>query len=179
MKVIVLLALVAYTHANAIGYGHAAVGIANTGASAVQRTDDGYGNYAFSYKENGATGGTSRAEAGDAHGNKKGSYSLGVIDGRERVVDYVADGHGFRASVRTNEPGTAPLAPAAVVMHAPDAVGIAAATAKAAAPTLAGLAAGPVIGYGGYGHGGYAGYGAGLGYAGGLGYGGYGYGGHY
>lgn len=38
-------------------------------------------------------------------GNKVGSYSLADIDGRARRVDYVADKMGFRAAVKTNEPG--------------------------------------------------------------------------
>ena len=34
-----------------------------------------------------------------------GSYGLRDADGRVRVVNYVADALGFRASVSTNEPG--------------------------------------------------------------------------
>ena len=47
-----------------------------------------------------------RQEQGDELGNKKGSY--GYIDayGISRQVDYVADDKGFRAVVKTNEPGT-------------------------------------------------------------------------
>lgn len=47
-----------------------------------------------------------RKEIGDSLGNKKGSYSIALIDGRRRIVEYVADGNGFRAIVRSNEPGT-------------------------------------------------------------------------
>lgn len=36
----------------------------------------------------------------------RGSYSLATRDGIKRVVTYVADQHGFRAHVDTNEPGT-------------------------------------------------------------------------
>ncbi|GIY82694.1 hypothetical protein CEXT_436631 [Caerostris extrusa] len=36
-----------------------------------------------------------------------------------RRVDYVADGHGFRATVKTNEPGTAASAPAAALIASP------------------------------------------------------------
>ncbi|GIY42387.1 adult-specific rigid cuticular protein 15.7, partial [Caerostris extrusa] len=61
----------------------------------------------------------SRSEVGDAHGNKKGSYTIADIDGRARRVDYVADGHGFRATVKTNEPGTAASVPAAVLIASP------------------------------------------------------------
>lgn len=34
-----------------------------------------------------------------------------------REVEYVADKHGFRAIIKTNEPGTAPKDPAYVKMH--------------------------------------------------------------
>lgn len=52
--------------------------------------------------------------AGDSWGNKEGSYTLRVGDGRERVVKYTADGAGFRASIKTNEPGIVASNPAAV-----------------------------------------------------------------
>ncbi|KAH9381049.1 hypothetical protein HPB48_017238 [Haemaphysalis longicornis] len=77
------------------------------------------GAYAFGYNENHGTGGTSRWESGDGVGNKKGSYSLRGADGRWRTVQYVADGAGFRASVKTNEPGTAPSSPASAGINAP------------------------------------------------------------
>ncbi|GIY88404.1 adult-specific rigid cuticular protein 15.7 [Caerostris extrusa] len=50
----------------------------------------------------------SRSEVGDGYGNRKGSYTITDIDGRARRVDYVADGHGFRATVKTNEPEPPP-----------------------------------------------------------------------
>ena len=62
------------------------------------------GNYAFGYNEDHATGGTFRRETGSP-GMAHGSYGLRTIDGRVRVVNYVADGHGFRANIQTNEPG--------------------------------------------------------------------------
>ena len=82
-----------------------------------------------------------RSIAGDSWGNKEGSYTLRVGDGRERVVKYgpilfrsslwlvwsslltnssirliryTADGSGFRASIKTNEPGIVASNPAAV-----------------------------------------------------------------
>ncbi|GIY88398.1 adult-specific rigid cuticular protein 15.7 [Caerostris extrusa] len=82
--------------------------------------------------------------------------------GPERV-DYVADGHGFRATVKTNEPGTAASAPAAALINSPYAgpvvpvvnhVALAAPAVAAplavAAPALAygGIAA-PALAYGG------------------------------
>lgn len=64
------------------------------------------GNYAFGYDiVDGKGAANSRSEVGDAMGNKVGSYSLADIDGRARRVDYVADKMGFRAAVKTNEPG--------------------------------------------------------------------------
>ncbi|CAM1295642.1 Uncharacterised protein r2_g497 [Pycnogonum litorale] len=47
-----------------------------------------------------------RKESGDDAGNKAGSYSLALADGRRRIVEYKADGDGFRAIVKSNEPGT-------------------------------------------------------------------------
>lgn len=46
----------------------------------------------------------------------KGSYGFTDERGIHRQVDYVADKAGFRAEVKTNEHGTAPLNPAAVKM---------------------------------------------------------------
>ncbi|XP_076334187.1 adult-specific rigid cuticular protein 15.7-like [Tachypleus tridentatus] len=87
------------------------------GSSISSRRQDDFGNYAFNYDivdPLGATNG--RWEAGDGYGNKRGAYSLTDIDGRARRVEYVADGAGFRAVVKTNEPGTAASAPAAAVV---------------------------------------------------------------
>lgn len=78
------------------------------GQSVSSRSQDDWGNYAFGYDivdEWGAQNG--REEKGDAHGNKVGSYTIKDADGRSRRVDYVADAHGFRATIGTNEPGTA------------------------------------------------------------------------
>jgi len=67
----------------------------------------------------------------DAHGNKQwrheksshahaveGSYGYKDKYGNWREVNYVADKNGFRAHVKTNEPGTAPKDPASVKMDA-------------------------------------------------------------
>ncbi|GFY72678.1 cuticle protein 16.8 [Trichonephila inaurata madagascariensis] len=40
------------------------------------------------------------------------------LNGIERVVEYVADEHGYRADIKTNEPGTESQNPANVVLHA-------------------------------------------------------------
>ena len=77
----------------------------------------GYGNYAFGYNEDHATGGTFRKEKGGP-GVQVGSYGLRDADGRIRTVNYVADALGFRASVQTNEPGVDPhQAPAAASVN--------------------------------------------------------------
>ncbi|KAG8200061.1 hypothetical protein JTE90_001919 [Oedothorax gibbosus] len=59
-----------------------------------------------------------RSEHGDGHGNVQGSYGYTDAHGVYRQVDYVADGHGYRASVKTNEPGTENQSPADVELHA-------------------------------------------------------------
>ncbi|XP_035226272.1 cuticle protein 10.9-like [Stegodyphus dumicola] len=66
---------------------------------------DDYGNKQF------------RKESGDGKGAVKGSYGYVDAHGIHRQVDYVADHHGFRAQVKTNEPGTANQNPAAVGVH--------------------------------------------------------------
>ncbi|KAJ6217475.1 hypothetical protein RDWZM_008632 [Blomia tropicalis] len=91
--------------------------VVNTGSSAVSRSDDGFGNYAFGYNEDHATGGTFRKEQGGP-GVQVGSYGLRDADGRVRTVNYVADALGFRASISTNEPGVDPLqSPAAASVN--------------------------------------------------------------
>ena len=49
--------------------------------------------------------------------NVKGSYGFKDERGIERQVNYIADKGGFRAEIKTNEPGTASLHPAAVKME--------------------------------------------------------------
>ncbi|GIY60756.1 hypothetical protein CEXT_718541 [Caerostris extrusa] len=64
--------------------------------------------YQFSYSAPAIGGGsTHEGESGDAYGRKTGTYTVQNEDGSERVVQYVADEDGFRASIATNEPGTA------------------------------------------------------------------------
>ncbi|KAF8787594.1 Adult-specific rigid cuticular protein 15.7 like protein [Argiope bruennichi] len=117
-KVAILLIAVAATQASVLYGGHFA--LVNTGVSTSARSQDVFGNYAFNYGIQDGLGATnSRSEVGDAHGNKKGSYTIADIDGRARRVDYVADGHGFRATVKTNEPGTAASDPAAALVASP------------------------------------------------------------
>ncbi|GFY68630.1 cuticle protein 16.8 [Trichonephila inaurata madagascariensis] len=116
--------------------------------------------YKFGYSIKDHHGEQHREESGDGGHAVRGSYGFTDARGIRRQVHYVADHGGFRAEVKTNEPGTANQNPAAVhlISDAPYAHG-----------------------HGGYGYGGlgYAGNG-GLGYAGyggaGYGYGGYGLG---
>jgi len=146
--------------------------------------------YKFGYEvKDGYNAGHNQQEEGDAYGNKKGSYGYTDGYGIYRQVDYVADKNGFRATVKTNEPGTANQNPADVYIQSNAApadykgasygggYGIAAAQSYAAPLLLAPakLSYGGGLG-GGYGGGLVSGYGGGLGggYGGGLslGYGG-------
>ncbi|KAH7966829.1 hypothetical protein HPB49_019851 [Dermacentor silvarum] len=57
-------------------------------------------------------------EQGDSSNAKTGSYGYRDANGLFRKVKYVADANGFRATVDTNEPGTAPGASADAVFNA-------------------------------------------------------------
>ncbi|PRD20977.1 UNVERIFIED_CONTAM: Cuticle protein 16.8 [Trichonephila clavipes] len=73
----------------------------------------------FGYETNDNYGTTTfRKENGDGHGRVQGSYGYKDLNGIERVVEYVADEHGYRADIKTNEPGTESQNPANVVLHA-------------------------------------------------------------
>ncbi|XP_003743680.1 cuticle protein 8 [Galendromus occidentalis] len=77
-------------------------------------------SYSFGYQSVDEHGNRqSRQEQGDANNFKKGSYSFTDVYGISRRVDYVADHGGFRATINTNEPGTAPSAPAAALYTGP------------------------------------------------------------
>ena len=123
----------------AVAVASAHAGIISTGASSQHRSEDGLGNYAFGYDEGHLSGGSFRRESGNALGVKVGSYGLRDADGRVRTVNYVADAAGFRASVSTNEPGTAPSLTGAASYNAPAvaAVPALAAAASYAAPVVA------------------------------------------
>ncbi|KAG8191059.1 hypothetical protein JTE90_008374 [Oedothorax gibbosus] len=82
------------------------------GISSVSREQDALGNYRFSYSVTNNEGEQFRKEGTDELGRVIGSYGLTHADGTQRVVDYVADKDGFRASVRSNEPGVAGAEPA-------------------------------------------------------------------
>ncbi|GIY29783.1 uncharacterized protein CEXT_780151 [Caerostris extrusa] len=91
-----------------------------------------------------------REESGNGAGGVVGSYGFTDARGIARQVNYVADHAGFRAQVKTNEPGTANQNPAAVhlVSNAPYA------HSGGVAPVLGGLGYGGNGGYG-LGNGGY------------------------
>ncbi|GFQ88700.1 cuticle protein 16.8 [Trichonephila clavata] len=132
--------------------------------------------YKFGYNIKDHHGEQHREESGNGGHAVRGSYGFTDARGIRREVHYVADHGGFRAQVKTNEPGTANQNPAAVhlISDAPYEHGR---YAGAAGLGYAGVVSAPVgyAGLGGAGFG-YAGYGAsGLGYAGR--YGGSGYGG--
>lgn len=75
--------------------------------------------FAWGYDINDGYGGAQyHKETGDEYGKRTGSYGYTDAYGVYRQVDYVADEHGFRATIKTNEPGTANESPADVEMHA-------------------------------------------------------------
>ncbi|KAH6938678.1 hypothetical protein HPB50_011713 [Hyalomma asiaticum] len=108
---------------------------------------DEYGNRQF------------RSEQGDANNAKTGSYGYRDVNGLYRRVNYVADANGFRATVDTNEPGTAPGSSADAVFNAAPVVPPvpSGAAPSGAAPAFAATASAPysAAGYGGYGRYGY------------------------
>ncbi|UYV73579.1 hypothetical protein LAZ67_10004142 [Cordylochernes scorpioides] len=76
--------------------------------------------YKFGYDVKDEYGATNfRDEEGDGHGAVKGSYGYRDPEyGLYRIVEYVADHDGFRAQVKTNEPGTQSQDPAHVRFNA-------------------------------------------------------------
>ncbi|GIY97166.1 hypothetical protein CEXT_576801 [Caerostris extrusa] len=75
--------------------------------------------YAFNYDvlRNDGQIRNSRSESADGSGRVQGSYFLTNDEGHYREVLYLADEDGFRAIIRTNEPGTKSSNPAGVVME--------------------------------------------------------------
>ncbi|XP_035206515.1 glycine-rich cell wall structural protein 1.8-like [Stegodyphus dumicola] len=72
--------------------------------------------YSFGYTVKDKFGDQHRQETGDGQKFIKGSYGYQDSQRLHRQVDYIADKDGFRAEVKTNEPGTASQNPAAVQM---------------------------------------------------------------
>ncbi|XP_022248027.1 adult-specific rigid cuticular protein 15.7-like [Limulus polyphemus] len=64
--------------------------------------------YDFGYEINDKKSGSNqfRKEQSDSHGGVRGSYGYTDASGIYRQVDYIADHNGYRAVVKTNEPGT-------------------------------------------------------------------------
>ncbi|XP_037273100.2 cuticle protein 10.9 [Rhipicephalus microplus] len=78
-------------------------------------------------------------ERSEANNVKTGTYGYRDASGIFRRVSYVADANGFRATVDTNEPGTAAGSGADVVFKArPVRVPVAAKSASAPVPAYAG-----------------------------------------
>lgn len=74
--------------------------------------------YTFGYQLQDEEGNSaSRQESSDGN-TVTGSYSYTDIQGLKRTVNYVADENGYRATVETNEPGTANANPADVQINA-------------------------------------------------------------
>ncbi|XP_040356622.2 uncharacterized protein LOC121046448 [Ixodes scapularis] len=90
--------------------------VTQRGTSTQYKTQDSMGNYQFGYDVSHSTGSSFHKETGSP-GVKIGSYGLRDIDGRVRVVNYVADSQGFRADVQTNEPGVVSKDPAGVTIN--------------------------------------------------------------
>ncbi|GBN26767.1 hypothetical protein AVEN_171922-1 [Araneus ventricosus] len=126
--------------------------------------------FKFGYNVKDKHGEQHREEVGDGK-NVKGSYGFTDARGIHRQVNYVADHAGFRAQVKTNEPGTANQNPAAVhiISDAPYGHGGYTGAAGLGYPGVGGAGLGYGLGAAGLGYG----YG-GLGYAVEGGYGGYG-----
>lgn len=72
--------------------------------------------YSFEYTANGPDGGNSRREQNDGQ-RVTGTYTLNGPDGIQRIVHYVADKDGYRATIVTNEPGTESHSPAATILN--------------------------------------------------------------
>ncbi|CAL1279670.1 unnamed protein product [Larinioides sclopetarius] len=82
--------------------------------------EDNQGNYDFGYNEGHNEGGTFRRERGDAYGRKIGTYGYTNNEGLIRIVNYVADENGFRAELKSTEPGVDEKEPASVIVFKED-----------------------------------------------------------
>ncbi|XP_022698436.1 proline-rich extensin-like protein EPR1 [Varroa jacobsoni] len=78
----------------------------NDGFSSINRQEDGHGNYQYNYDITDWDTNLKRWETVDAENNRRGGYTITDIDGKVRQVEYTAGKNGFRAIVKTNEPGT-------------------------------------------------------------------------
>lgn len=85
-------------------------------STAVREDDGGSEPEPYNYNYNWANEfGSVASKEEESDGNTvRGSYSLQEANGVYRIVDYIADANGFRATIRTNEPGVDVPAPAGV-----------------------------------------------------------------
>ncbi|KAG9508819.1 hypothetical protein GZH46_02674, partial [Fragariocoptes setiger] len=73
--------------------------------------------FAFQFKTSDQSGnGQYRTEESDKDGTVRGSYGYTDAAGIYRHVEYVADANGFRATIKSNEPGLTEAMPASVHM---------------------------------------------------------------
>ncbi|KAL3210668.1 hypothetical protein MRX96_008618 [Rhipicephalus microplus] len=112
-------------HTNQVGYpGAVFAAYRAPGATAVHYgTYNAYESppqpYSFGYDNVDEFGNRQfHSEQADSNNAKTGSYGYRDANGLYRRVNYVADAYGFRATVDTNEPGTAPGASADAVFNA-------------------------------------------------------------
>nr|XP_054932237.1 adult-specific rigid cuticular protein 15.5-like [Dermacentor andersoni] len=149
------------------GYGGPGFGGYATPAATQYRGYDSYASppqpYCFGYDNVDEYGNRQfRSEQGDVNNVKTGSYGYRDVNGLYRRVNYVADAYGFRTTVDTNEPGTAPGASANAVFNAAPfvppsgAVHSGTASAYTTRPAVP-YNAGTFGGYAGYGHNPYVG----------------------
>ncbi|OQR78804.1 hypothetical protein BIW11_06165 [Tropilaelaps mercedesae] len=80
----------------------------NDGFSSTSQSEDDYGGYRYEYDITDWDTNRKRWEQTDADNNRRGGYQIVDVDGQVRQVEYQADKDGFRATIRTNEPGTQP-----------------------------------------------------------------------
>ncbi|KAH8035378.1 hypothetical protein HPB51_004619 [Rhipicephalus microplus] len=96
--------------------------------------DISQGNYRFGYDVVHSSGSSFHKEE-STNGVKVGSYGLRDVDGRVRIVNYVADAQGFRADVQTNEPAVDPVKDSATTGQAVPSVDLMAVNASSGEDT--------------------------------------------
>ncbi|GFV41561.1 cuticle protein 14 isoform b [Trichonephila clavipes] len=124
MKIIVaFLTLVAVSYAQLqfdIPMATTRLGEDGTSSITQYHRDDNQGNYDYGYNEGHNEGGSFRRERGDAYGRKVGTYGYTNNEGLIRIVNYVADENGFRAELKSTEPGVDEKEPASVIVFKED-----------------------------------------------------------
>ncbi|KFM69467.1 Cuticle protein 14 isoform b, partial [Stegodyphus mimosarum] len=123
MKILVFLLLVVSCYAQfQFDTPVASTRLGDDGTSSITQhyRNDNQGNYDFGYNEGHNEGGTFRRERGDAFGRKIGTYGYTNNEGLIRIVNYVADENGFRAELKSTEPGVDEKEPASVIVFKED-----------------------------------------------------------